>query len=287
MSPNEHDRSSGWVTYVVLAFALSWAIWTPAVLATRGVIDPPLPMDAFTPISIFVGAFGPLVAALVLSGRARGGEGRTALLRRGLQWRTIGWRSLAVIVGLPFVVNGAARALDSATGGDSPPFSAESAVVLVAVFFAILLLGGPIQEEFGWRGYALPRLVDRYGIPAGTLVLGTIWAAWHLPFWFMDGSGMEGTPMPVYLVYVLGLTAVMTWLHNRTAGSVLAAILMHTTANWISNVLPTHGPEATDSNAYLFQAVAYLLVGALLVGISARSPDAALRRTDGQRVSGP
>ncbi|HEX2142302.1 MAG TPA: CPBP family intramembrane glutamic endopeptidase, partial [Candidatus Limnocylindria bacterium] len=143
-------------------------------------------------------------------------------------------------------------------------------------FLAILLLGGPLQEEFGWRGYALPRLVARFRPPAATLVLAVVWTGWHLPFWFMHGSGMAGTPLPVYFVYMLGLTAVMTWLYVRTAGSVLAAILMHATANWISNVLPTHTAETVASNAYLFQAVGYLLIGALLLWrtshASARSP---------------
>lgn len=271
-SPGLRSPTGHWGAYVLVSFGISWVIWAPAVLATLGVLPPPLPLDVFTPISIFVGAFGPLTAALLLSGGRRNGDGgRAKLLRRGVQWRTIGLPSVAVMFGLPIVISFVARMLDAATGGTPPGLSVANPLVLIPLFVVILVLGGPVQEEFGWRGYALPRLLQRFGMVPAPLILSLLWTVWHLPFWFMEGSGMEGTPFPIFLLYMVGLTAVMTWLHLNTAGSVLAAILMHTTANWVSNFLPTHGPEVLESNAYLFQAIGYVLVGALLLRVATRT----------------
>lgn len=250
--------------YTLLAYGFSWLVWSPAMLASAGMIATPLPLDLLTVLSILVGAFGPLLAAFVIRGREEGWAGAKRLLARGGQWR-IGLPALLVIGGLPFAASAAARTLDTISGGTPPPFALTTPWALVPTFLFILLLGGPLQEEFGWRGYALPRLQARWGSLGASLILGAVWALWHLPFWFMASAGMEGTPLPIYLLYTLGLTGVMTWLHNATGGSIFAAILMHTTANFVSNVLPTHGAQAHDSRAYLFLAVIYTLVAAGLL----------------------
>jgi uncharacterized protein len=229
-----------------------------------GIVTPPLPLDLLTVLLLMLGAFGPLVAALSVTERTEGRAAVRRLLASGLQWR-IGLPALALIVGLPLVASVAARTLDTLTGGTPPPFTLATPWALIPTFVFILLLGGPIQEEFGWRGYALPCLQARSGALGATLLLAVVWTVWHLPFWFMAGSGMAGTPLPVYALYTLGLTGVMTWLHTLTGGSVFAAILMHTMANFVSNVFPTHSAQAHDSRAYLFLALIYLATAALLL----------------------
>lgn len=250
--------------FILLAFGFSWLVWSPAVLATYGIIEAPLPEDVFTVLLIFAGAFGPLVAALALTARHEGRAGVRGLLRRGWQWR-IGPAAYAVIFGLPLAASAVARALDAATGGTPPEFMLGSPLALIPTFVVLLLLGGPVQEEYGWRGYALDRLQGRWGALAGSVILGLVWTLWHLPFWFMEGAGMEGTPLPVYTIATVGETLVLTWLYNHSGGSVWAAILMHATFNFVSNVLPTHSATAGDSQAYLFMALIYLLVGLGLV----------------------
>ena len=185
--------------YTSLAFAFSWLVWSPGVLATYGVIIPPLEPELFTVLLLTVRAFGPLVAAFLLTARETGRVGVRRLLRHGLQWR-IGLPALAVVMGVPLAASALARGLDVATGGAPPPFALSSPLLLLPTFLFILLLGGPIQEEFGWRGYALPRLQARWGDAGASLLLGATWALWHLPLWFMPGAGMEGTSMPVYLL---------------------------------------------------------------------------------------
>jgi uncharacterized protein len=266
--------------YTLLAYGLSWIVWSPAVLATAGIITVPLPLDLFTALLLMIGAFGPLIAALIVTGRETGRAGVGRLVARARQWQ-IGLPALALIVVLPFAASATARTLDTLTGGTPPAFALENPLALIPTFLFILLLGGPLQEEFGWRGYALPQLQGRWGVVGASLILGIVWALWHLPFWYMAGAGMDGTPLPVYLLYTIGLSGVMTWLHAATGGSLFAAILMHTTANFVSNVLPTHSAQAHGSQAYLFLGIIYTLVAVvLLLVLRMRPAVAGAQRTE-------
>lgn len=255
--------------YFLIAFGFSWLAWLPAVLASYGFITPPLPLDILTPLSILVGAFGPLVSALILTSREGGKVGRRQFLKRGLNFR-IPLRWLAIIFGLPILVSAAARYLDILTGGTPPPYGYSSPLALLPTFIFILLLGGPIQEEYGWRGYALDRMQARFGSLKAGILLGAIWTLWHLPFWFMTNSGMEGTPLPIYTLYTISLSVVIAWVYNGTGKNVLVSILFHTMANFVSNLFPTHGPEVSDSRAYLILAVLYMVIAMFITLRSVR-----------------
>lgn len=255
--------------YTLLAFGFSWVVWAPAVLAGYDLIRTPLPLEALTVLLLFIGAFGPLIAALALTAREGGRDGVRRLLRRGLQWR-IGLPAYAVIFGLPLVASALARGLDVLTGGTPPDFMLGSPLALIPSFVVLLLLGGPVQEEFGWRGYALDRLQGRWGPLVGSVFLGVVWTLWHAPFWFMEGAGMEGTAPAVYTILTLGETFVITWLYNRSGGSLWAAILMHGAFNFVANVLPTHSATPIDSRAYLFLALIYFIFGLALLVNDAR-----------------
>ena len=91
-------------------------------------------------------------------------------------------------------------------------------------------------EEPGWRGFALPRLQARLGPLGGTLLLGVLWGVWHLPqylvpTWAEESGGLHPANVVLFLLMVLALAPIMTWLFNRTRGSVLLAILAHASVN--------------------------------------------------------
>jgi membrane protease YdiL (CAAX protease family) len=105
----------------------------------------------------------------------------------------------------------------------------------VAVFFAVIF--GPLGEELGWRGYALPRLQQRYSALTSSLSLGLVWTLWHIPmFWGPGGTVVSGGPVTFwaigkYVLYLSGFSILYTWLFNNTRGSVLLAVIFHTSAN--------------------------------------------------------
>ncbi|HZE68128.1 MAG TPA: CPBP family intramembrane glutamic endopeptidase [Pyrinomonadaceae bacterium] len=89
-------------------------------------------------------------------------------------------------------------------------------LMAAAIVFSTWVQAG---EEIGWRGYALPRLSERLGLAPASVILGIIWASWHLPLFFFPGSTIRGQSFPLYLLQVTALSVAMAWLYWRTQGS--------------------------------------------------------------------
>jgi membrane protease YdiL (CAAX protease family) len=73
-------------------------------------------------------------------------------------------------------------------------------------------VGGQVGEELGWRGYALPRLARRFGLGGASLVLGVLWAGWHLPLFYMLGGDTVGQSFPLFVCQVTALSVAIAWL---------------------------------------------------------------------------
>jgi len=126
------------------------------------------------------------------------------------------------------------------SGEALPELSLLSNPFLIAVGFVyIFFLGGPLQEEFGWRGYALDRLQARWNALASSLMLGVLWGAWHLPLFFIKGTIQSQTPVWDFMILILCGTILFTWLYNNTGDSILAAMLFHTMNNLSFFIFPT------------------------------------------------
>ena len=236
--------------YFVLTFAWSWACW-----ALSPAIKPQLPWLAT--LLMFAGSFGPSLAAIVLVASTRGLDGLRAWLSRCLQW-SIGWGWWTCALLLPLAVMLLAAGLHVALGGDIAPAPASGHLLMTVVNLPlVLLLGGPLGEEFGWRGYALPILQDRLGLRVASLSLGLVWGVWHLPLFFIDGTAQARIPFALFLLSVVAMSVVFAWLVNHTAGSVVAALLFHTAINFWPAVVPVLPTETSYR--------AYALVVALLV----------------------
>ena len=217
--------------FFALTFAWSWACW-----ALSPAVKTQLPWLAT--LLMFAGSFGPSLAAIVVVVSTRGLEGLRAWLSRCLQWR-IGWAWWAFALLLPLALMSIAAGLHITLGGDIASAPASGHLLMTAVNLPlVLLLGGPMGEEFGWRGYALPVLQDRLGWRGASLGLGLVWGVWHLPLFFIDGTSQALTPLALFLLSVVAMSVVFAWLVNRTAGSVVAATLLHTGINFWPSIIP-------------------------------------------------
>lgn len=125
-------------------------------------------------------------------------------------------------------------------GSPSPTISAGVVGLLVAEFVRIAFLGGPLGEELGWRGFALPRLQLQRTAFDASVVLGVIWGLWHVPLYFVPGTGQFETvsggmstafAIGAFVVWTVGLSILFTWLFNETKGSLLVLILFHASVN--------------------------------------------------------
>lgn len=105
-------------------------------------------------------------------------------------------------------------------------------------FGLVLLLGGPLGEEFGWRGYALPVLQERYSWRVASLVLGMVWGAWHLPLFYRADTAQSHIPVGLFMASTVALSVLFAWLFNHTGGSVLPALVLHTAINAWAWVIP-------------------------------------------------
>ncbi len=217
--------------FLVLTFAWSWGFWGSRILLELGLIEG-------APVLPNLGAFGPTVAAFILVAYASGLGGVRRLLGRAIQLDYSN-RWLLVALLLPPAIVGGALVVAVATG-TTPTFPwAGQPIVLLIAFVWILLLGGPIQEEFGWRGYLLDPLQERLTPLGGGVAVGLIWAVWHLPLFYIPSATIYyQNPFLGFVVSITLLSVLMTWVYNSTNGSLLPVLLMHTSWNWAQGMFP-------------------------------------------------
>lgn len=204
-------KSHPLIAYFVLAYALAWTL-IPLVVSVS---------VAFGLLALF----GPTIAAITVTGIVEGRSGVKQLLQRIVQGRT-GLKWIAVAVGLPILVSAIVVVLNAVLLGKSIAIVPNEAPIFTLII-GLLVVG----EEIGWRGFALPRLQTRFNSLTASLILGGLWAAWHLPNAFIPGLGYYLTAFPVFLVYVVSMTVLFTWLANCTHGSVWIAWLFHAAIN--------------------------------------------------------
>ena len=199
-------------TFLPLAFALSWYPWLIALAQGRSSGPNPL---------------GPLVAALLVLGLGSGWPALKALLAAIVRGR-VAPRWYALAFGLPVAIVALAVALNAAFGAPWPAVAQLARWPTLVEPFLFILLFIALGEEPGWRGFLQPRLQDRFGPIAGTLLLAAVWALWHLPL-----LGTEFAPSLVapFLLSVFGASFVLARLYDGARGSVLLPMLMHATVN--------------------------------------------------------
>jgi membrane protease YdiL (CAAX protease family) len=256
-----------------LTFLLSWTLWGVLYLADEndlgGMIGP-------------LGAFAPPVAA-VIALLVTGQGLRRSFWAPILHWRIGWWWAVVMAVPIAILVIGWAVMV----GLGEPPFPAEMpslATLPLLVVFMTLLGGG--QEEPGWRGYALPRLQAHIGALGASLVIGVIWAAWHLPLFAFSETGQAGLNLWIYFPYVMGISVMLTWVFNSTGGSVLAVMVLHGLINLIGGFIPM-GVLAAAELATLIGV--WVVAGAVIAtygpaNLSRRGPTPAAATTPGARA---
>ena len=225
--------------YFVLAFLISWLFWG-IVFITDG-IDGSVASTITSIFTLLVG-FGPLFAAMIVI-KVNGGSIRL-WFRRIFLWKVkFHWYLAALVV--PVLVFLASGELYSLMGGEVAEGSdLNLLVMLIPLFLWNALLGGG-QEELGWRGFALPKLQEKYTALTASIILGFMHALWHLPMVFIPGTYQASSSFLFYVLSVIGIAVVCTWLYNNT-GSVLPVMLYHGMNNTLPlfALLPSFDPEA-------------------------------------------
>ena len=246
------------VLYYLIACGVSWLIWSPLIFGAAGLkllnVDPP------APLVISAGTVGPLIASY-FAGRLckQTGQTVTILPSRWLQWI---WFLVAplLIIFCFFVV---LPALVSQGPLQFWHWQPSALVGIVVPMFNYNLFGGPLFEEFGWRGFVQSRLQSVIPAWVAAAVVGALWSAWHLPLFLVHGWS-RASPL-AYLVILVGLSMVMAFGFNASGRAIVAAILMHSAFNSSPRFIGAyldHTPIRSESEWYI--AGAFVLAGAAL-----------------------
>jgi membrane protease YdiL (CAAX protease family) len=256
------------LAYFLAALGFTWAIHFSIIM-----LNVPFTMDISTPgMKLYLlGLAGPLFAAIAVSAYRAGVAGVKALLSKALIWRfPLRWYLIAILL-MPAI-----NVANILTFYDRVPDDfAWFAVTPILIAGQIWVV---VAEEFGWRGFALPRLQARFGSLGATLVLGPIWAIWHLPMFFVPGSPQYSENVPaslaVYTFVIVCLSILFTVIYNRSSGSVLACMLFHAFLNIAAFTIRI--PPDINISIFIICGVAVLAV-ALLDRPLFRYPGAGVR----------
>src|SRR5205807_10001531 len=250
------------ISFFVMAYAISWTYVIVFLIVW------PLPDTIVTDTPELL---GPVVAGFVMTAVISGRAGVRQLLRRFVMWRVSAVWYLYALVAIPALYLIAVALVPEALGSfKAPPLTMS---LLYPVFFiVVLVLDGPLLEEPGWRGFALPRLQARWGPLSGAVILGIMWAGWHAPQYFTKtfaaaNGGLSVSGVIVFLLAVVIFSVLITWAFNNTGGSLLIAILIHTAINFTQGLTSDLFPAAAYNEVV---PVAVLGTAAVIVVIATR-----------------
>jgi membrane protease YdiL (CAAX protease family) len=241
------------VAFFAIAYSLTWIGWiVPDRIYTGTLLSGMLAL----PFLLLVP--GPLYAALIVTAVTEGKPGVMALLRKFTIWR-VGWGWFAVALLMAPVICVTPAYLNMFFGVANPTMALIAALPTMLMMFAIRLvnpLDGPMQEELGWRGFALPRLQERHSPLLASAILGGLVVVWHVPLVLL---GM----LPAYALFAtFAFTIVFGWLFNNVRGSVLMTLMAHAADGLV--LTGSLGLNPADSERHIM-----LLVGVWIVAAAA------------------
>jgi CAAX protease family protein len=244
--------------YFVLAYGIAWIVWLPLVLGQNGLGWTHSKTEMFPWIPL--GTIGPFAAALIAQ----------VICCRNFHafrlWTSLPRMFLGALVGMVCIL--VARWPLAGIGMTQSGFRAWDWAALLDFrhWFMPMLMAGPLGEEPGWRGFALPRMQSRWGPTRASILLGVLWAGWHLPLFLVQG--WTTAPVWVFFVIVTGLSVIMTLGFNLSRGSVIVAMLLHDTHNSAGGPLYEMLAKATlrkHPGPDVFTACAFVVMGVALI----------------------
>ncbi len=249
----------GTFVFIVLTFGITWSIGALVMMAPEWFNEWFGPFNNRSPI-FYLAVWAPNIAAIAITAVAGGWSAIRDIIGRLLRWRVRLW-VWVVAFGFHPVLMLVVELVGLAFGDPLPTWSNWHTFGLGLMSLPLLALG-PLGEELGWRGFLLPRLLERMRPLSAALILGSIWMIWHVPAFFMSGVPQSNMSFPIFVVGGVAFNVFITWIFLNARQSILiAGIIPHALANAWGDAF---GPM-TWINAGVLVAGAILLVR--LVGL--------------------
>lgn len=218
------------IVYLIMTFLFTWIFWIIAFTSTS------LSLNGLFRI---VGSFIPSIMSIIFAGYYYGVNGIKKLLKKLTIWRinllfyAFVFLYTAMSIYIPsFICSIIGVNYKIHINNNISSFQLTSPLTILICFFAVMIFGGPVGEELGWRGFVLPKLQKKLNPLISSIILGTIWASWHIPMFYFRVPGYDISFIS-YLLETIWLTILFTWLYNSTKGSLLIVILYHSFDNFV------------------------------------------------------
>ncbi|HKJ53679.1 MAG TPA: CPBP family intramembrane glutamic endopeptidase [Gammaproteobacteria bacterium] len=242
-----HERDV--IPFFLMTFVIAWGILGLYILVPAAMGDVFGNLTGSHPL-FYLAVYAPAISAVIMIIYRQGLTGVGRFLSRLLLWRTTYSWYLLLLVGMPLVFYLSALLKDDAYIDGLFPFASIQAYGLVLLLMAIK---GPV-EEIGWRGFALPLLQRRMAPLYAALLLGVIWAFWHLPAFLLGGTPQSAWSITPFFIGTIALSVIVTPLFNRSGGSILLAGIFHLQA------INPLWPDAQPYDTWFFVGLAIVIV---------------------------
>jgi len=247
------------IKFLFLAYGISWLAWLPAILASHEIISeipwPPL---------FAIGVCGPLIAALICIYQENGWSAVRRWFRNGFSHQINGFWWCVILV-IPFLVPALALWIYRIFDGEMVDLKVvqQPWIILPAILLMVTIGGG--QEEYGWRGFLLPRLDEFLPVWQTNLLMIPLHACWHLPLFIITYTMQSQYSFWLFLIFGIGFTPLINRVFRSTGGSFIAAILFHGLTNAGLDVFPPVGPYVNHSPIPLLIITTLLITSNLLL----------------------
>lgn len=238
---NQTDGLWGFVITTFILMLSTWGVLAFFQMSVANTTNQEASTSALAMILYLVGGFTPSIAGFIMAYRQEGRAGLHDLWKRFTRFN-LGIKWYLTIIGITLSVQAGVALIFKLQGGQ---FVQSELLNQPTAWLAIIIpvfIGGPLSEEFGWRGFAQDRVQARWGFLKGSVLLGLIWAFWHLPLFFVEGSGQQqaGSPLvifPAYAVWVVSMTILFSWVYKHTHRSIWGVMLFHFMINFSAVLL--------------------------------------------------
>ncbi|NOR14858.1 MAG: CPBP family intramembrane metalloprotease [Candidatus Aminicenantes bacterium] len=251
--------------YVLLCYLFSWAFLIPCYRILLNAEEGTFPWLALIGLP---GAYGPSLVAILMV-KLTEEKGRVKeLLKKLLFWKAA-WRWYLLILLVPVLLETAAVLISQTFSYSLGTLTLKRALTVYFPYVLIALPFGPMGEELGWRGYLLPKLLEKHTPLAASVILGFIWTFWHMASFSFPGAAIPSLfdvtsfTILLYLATIFGETLLLTFIYFKSGGSVLLAILFHAVFNASSNIVFSLFQDVSQNVAH--REVIYIINFALMI----------------------
>jgi hypothetical protein len=239
--------------FVLYTYAISWLLWLPAILQSRSGKG----IDSAWYVIGMVGLIVPSIVGLVFLRRE---QKDWRLVKALFRFRLNRWMALAFVI-LPASMVVAHWVNITWFDGPAPVIAEPSSIPLR--FLSILVMGGPLIEEIGWRGYLQPRVNERYRVIMAGLIVGVIWAIWHFPLFLVREMFHHNLPLDQFFITAVLMSVIMNFFLVKAQSGIWPALVLHTFMNLTQELTPLFNDQGHNlwiiTNGVLLVVVVYMI----------------------------